>query len=104
MWRNRMLHGVLGKVICWVSDSRVGRLHVLTTGSEVNTVLNACRTGSNRPNKSLSTTSVFACLCFGRVGISPGGPSVRSESHFILSGNRYYPTLCTALTLGNFFR
>lgn len=60
-------------------------------------------TGTKRPNKSLSTARVFACLCFRRVGMSPGSPGGTSHSHFILSGKRATPKLCSALTRGKFF-
>lgn len=79
------------------------RLSICTARVEVNVVRNACGTGTNRPNKDLSTTSTLTCLCNTRVGCSTGGPGVRSESELILSGNRTTPTLCTTLTCGNFF-
>ncbi len=72
-------------------------------GIEVKVVRNIRDTGTNRPNNSLSYTSVLACLCFTGVGVSPGGPGGSSHSEFILSGNRTTPTLCTALTRHNFF-
>lgn len=79
------------------------RLRVATGRIEGKVIATIRSTGTKRPNNSLSTTSVFACLCFRRVGVSPGGPGGPSESHFMLSGKRATPKLCSALTRENCF-
>lgn len=112
--RMALLHTLRKEARLWVCDCSyiweegkrvVGRLRLRgLTGRVHGDVMATIRdTGSNRPNKSLSSTSVFACLCFRRVGVSPGGPGVRSHSHFMLSGKRMTPTCCSALTRHKFF-
>lgn len=80
-----------------------GKLGSVTHGVEGSVISVVRVSGSKRPKKSLSTIRVLATLCFSRVGVSPGGYGVRSESEFILSGKRTTPMLCTALTRGKCF-